>query len=112
MVETKFTPGPWMYGPAHNYHGFYVAPTNTLPTLAAVVTCGQNIAIKCHNFPGSTEANARLIAAAPELYKAANEALELLLGGYSTKEGREYLAQDIEDARRLLEAALAKAVRP
>lgn len=64
MSEVKHTPGPWRYGAASLYDGFYIAPDARLPTLAAV-----------HNFPGHAEANARLIAAAPELLSALKDAM-------------------------------------
>ncbi len=69
MAEKKPTAGPWEYGKAHNYVGFYIAPKGTLPTLAAVERCGAGqMTIQCFNFPGDTEANAAMIAAAPTMY--------------------------------------------
>lgn len=70
LPDEQHTPGPWEYWPAGNYHGFAIAPKGTLPTLASVERCGLNLNVQAHNFPGSTEANARLIAAAPELLEA------------------------------------------
>jgi len=68
MSEPKYTPGPWTYGPAHNYTGFWIAPIHTLPTLAAVQLVNKhNVTVECFNFPGKTEANARLIAKCPEM---------------------------------------------
>lgn len=96
-MAAQFTPGPWRYGPATNYSGLYIAPGNRYPILAALHENGRCEAI---NFPGQTEANARLIAAAPELY----EALEELLS--ATKEvGYVHYAP----MRRKAEAVLAKA---
>jgi hypothetical protein len=68
--EVKFTPGPWDCYPASNYVGFAIAPRGTLPTLAAVErpVGGQTNTITAFNFPGETEANARLIASAPQLF--------------------------------------------
>jgi hypothetical protein len=74
-TEAGHTPGPWRYGHANNYDGFYIAPDVSLPTLAAVQTDGR---ANVFNFPGQTEANARLIAAAPELLGALEKA-ELVL---------------------------------
>ncbi len=61
MSKFKYTLGPWDYGIAQNYQGFYIAPTMKLPTLAAC---------EVFNYPDSTEANAKLIAAAPEMLEA------------------------------------------
>ena len=72
------TPGPWEYWPASNYEGFAIAPRGTLPTLASVERCGHMVNIQAHNFPGQTEANARLIAAAPDMANALRRALSWL----------------------------------
>lgn len=79
MTDTKFTPGPWETFPAANYNGFAIAPKGVLPTLAAVERpkgIANTINITAFNFPGATEANAHLIAAAPELYAALEAAIE------------------------------------
>ena len=73
---SNHTPGPWEYHTAMNYIGFSVAPLGILPTLAAVERCGDCMTISCFNFPGSIEANARLIAAAPELLDALTNLLD------------------------------------
>ena len=68
------TPGSWEYGIANNYEGFYIAPKGTLPTLAAVERCDhKSMTVSCFNFPGETEANARLIAATPDLLDSCKE---------------------------------------
>lgn len=66
------TPGPWEYFPAQNYEGFAIAPRGRLPTLAAIQSKGH---ITAFNYPGQTEPNARLIAAAPELLGICKELL-------------------------------------
>lgn len=76
----KHTPGPWEYRPAMHYSGYCVAPLGTLPTLAACERFGESMTITCFNFPGSTEANARLMAAAPDMLEAL-EAIEARLNG-------------------------------
>lgn len=73
MTDKGWTAGPWEYYPATNYLGFAIAPLGTLPTLAAVERPRGNantLNVTAFNFPGETEANARLIAAAPDLYEA------------------------------------------
>jgi len=79
---SEYTKGPWMYGKASNYGGFYIAPLGTLPTLAGVERCGDAINVHVFNFPGNCEANARLIAAAPELLEALEDIIDsqLLVG--------------------------------
>ena len=74
MSEAKHTPGPWEYWPAQNYVGFSVAPKVTLTVLDTVERCGHMCNVNVHNFPGSTEANAQLIAAAPAMLSALKEA--------------------------------------
>lgn len=79
--QTPWTPGPWEYYPANNYAGFAIAPLGTLPTLAAVERpkgCSNIINVTAFNFPGETEANARLMAAAPELYDTADAVMPIL----------------------------------
>lgn len=98
MSENKWTPGPWDFGPATNYSGYYIAPRGLLPTLGAVED-GKGIHV--FNFPGKTEANARLIAAAPELA----EALENLTRVYSSSYSRDVRETAWDKAR----AALTKA---
>lgn len=73
-AEGGHTPGPWGFGYASNYEGYYVAPLGKLPTLAAVQAKGIN----AFNYPNETEANARLIAASPELLAHLEFAVKLL----------------------------------
>lgn len=65
--KPMWTKGPWRYGRAGNYEGFFIAPDCRLPTLAAVQVSGR---VEVFNFPGQTEANACLMAAAPDLAEA------------------------------------------
>jgi hypothetical protein len=73
MSEIKHTPGPWTYSrwDEHGYTRFYIAQQEGAPytpdysDVASMVTetvSGERIAVQ--------EANARLIAAAPELLEA------------------------------------------
>jgi hypothetical protein len=72
--QPKHTPTPWECGKATNYHGFYIAPKGTLPTLAAVERVEHNIQITTFNFPGETEANAEFIVRAVNSHEALLEA--------------------------------------
>lgn len=62
------TPGPWAYWSdkdnVGSIGGFFIAPLGKLPTFAHI-----------YNYPGKTEANAQLIAAAPDLLEALKEAI-------------------------------------
>lgn len=109
MSKNKFTPGPWEYGKATNYEGFYIAPKGTLPTLAGCERFGKNMTVCCFNFPGETEANARLIAAAPELLEALENLVETVEQARTAKffnwQSGSHTAMMIGNAR----AAIAKA---
>jgi hypothetical protein len=72
--KESHTPGPWSYFPAQNYEGFAIAPLGRLPTLAAIESKG---CITAFNYPGQTEPNARLIAAAPELLAICEDLLNI-----------------------------------
>jgi hypothetical protein len=92
MKETKFTPGPWEWdGNVWDYEYYNEAPWLEGKD-GRVVLSGQ---IRC-----STEANAHLIAAAPELYDAVKELLYALQDDENWRTSGVY-----EDA----ESALAKA---
>ena len=72
MGESKHTPGPWIYYadlPSTDPNWHIVTTTNKMRVLANV-----------HIEPGNEmdEANARLIAAAPELYDALADTLRIL----------------------------------
>ena len=76
---SKHTPGPWEYVRETEHMGGHPY------TVAHKVKVGQELlTVGCHGYewePGKEiAANARLIAAAPELYEALKEALPVLLG--------------------------------
>jgi len=95
MSETKFTPGPWEWdGNVWDYNPVFEAPWleggDGRIILKGAITC-------------SSEANAHLIAAAPELY----ETLEAIIARWDTP-----LWKDIEPTGVFIgkgRAALAKA---
>lgn len=92
IPNAKHTPGPWRVG---------MAGPNLCPTVGT--ECGLMTAMVAHGNNHPTEANARLIAAAPELYEAL-EALMAFDGARGT-----YDASKAYDAKQAAEKALAKA---
>lgn len=81
---SKHTPGPWEVGPQH--HGQVAVWQSDFP--AVVATCGRQ---------DDAEANARLIAAAPDLLAALKETLRASPMGPHVK---------------MAQAAIAKAEQP
>ena len=73
MSETKFTPGPWT---ATSYpdslEASVLAPICGTEAIGEIAWIGEN------NFKTQAEANAHLIAAAPEMYEALEQCLERL----------------------------------
>ena len=70
-MENKHTEGPWTYWSDKNsvgsVSGYFIAPERKLPRLAYV-----------YNYPNRTEANAHLIAAAPELLEACERLVKVM----------------------------------
>jgi hypothetical protein len=75
MSTTSHTPGPWIVEKPYQQHGMFISGPNTglICKLYSpdVHLCNLNI-------PVSVEANARLIAAAPELLAALYDALHFV----------------------------------
>ena len=100
-MSTKHTPGPWAYSTSQEGWSYTVnifqadnaAPTDGWSDVAYIIkTCaGEQQAIQ--------EANARLIAAAPELLDALNAAEDLL----------HRMGMQSSDAYQEIDAAIAKA---
>lgn len=108
MSENEYTPGPWEYVASNEHHGAYVAgPYGDIcdcyvmsnPSAASVRNGGDSYPIPFQG--GSMDANARLIAAAPEM-------LEALKGAVSAYKGYDRFKIDV-DAMRAIESAIAKA---
>lgn len=96
MSEAKHTPGPWQFVAADDTPGFREP--------AAVLIGRVRFEFKCGTTFNSTEldANARLIAAAPDLLDAAITAVNSL-NHYAEQN------ENVQHALKLLNAALAKA---
>ena len=100
-MKTTHTPGPW-HVEKHNLHNLIVAEDKTYPQLRTVIA----------ELPASTEeeANARLIASAPELLELANR-IEWFATAGTERNGVPYMITN-GDWLRLWEqarAAIAKA---
>ena len=90
MKETKFTPGPWLFSS-------YKSGTSV------IVIDGKEFDVATVNYP-NRDANAHLIAAAPDLYEALEE-----LHAEQNGPPLEKYKTSWEKAIRKTEAALAKA---
>lgn len=101
MTESKHTPGPW------RANGHYVE-AGELTTICT--TDRWNEAIEPYGVESDLEenANAQLIAAAPELYEAADEALNVLIGCVIPAGGVDD-RKALLDCQAMLRAALSRA---
>jgi hypothetical protein len=78
MNESKHTPKPWEYVPSNENHGPYVvrlfggdiADCYTMSNLNDRAVCNGGTSRPIHYMGGMADANARLIAAAPDLLEA------------------------------------------
>lgn len=93
-MTTKHTPGPWQFCESELRPGRYSIYAN-----GPVAYCGDTT-----NEPGDGEANARLIAAAPELLAALDKA-ESFIAGFEGDELQEGIDEMLSEIR----AAIAKA---
>ena len=97
MNKTTFTKGPWASGwVGERPHGAAVV---WIPDSS---TCNERVEVHTSN----ARANARLIAAAPELFKVL-QAAEQMIGG-----GKDYVGENANDPKtfipRMIRAILAK----
>lgn len=97
MAETKFTPGPWSIEKPFDEPGTYITCANRRTSNPLV----------CKLHPVNIDANAHLIAAAPDLY----EALELILELRGKELGEWLLTLNAKHLtlKEYAQAALAKA---
>jgi hypothetical protein len=99
--ETKFTPGPWRFKIGDSFSATdYIIEQDT-PEEEWVVLRWE---IGPYRNPNSEQANARLIAAAPELLDAAQFALTVLRSHF------QFDSHDFDEVRETLQAAITKAI--
>jgi hypothetical protein len=99
-MDAKYTPGPWAW--AEGYQGLYGSgPNNT------VLEYYSYEGLWLDDSAGNQEANARLIAAAPDLLEALKLAESRLtdFAEYLSKSGKVYWLGELET----ISAAIAKA---
>jgi len=94
MNKQQHTPGPWVVGPGYSEDGFREVPVGHPTALGTITTA---VAIDTAGL-GSQDANARLVAAAPELLAAARAVNDFING-----------VADAVEPFALVRAAIAKA---
>ena len=100
--KTKFTPGPWTVEPVRDNNGKPYATSYEAWVFVEPSVCGLWAQA------GSNLADAHLIAAAPELYEACENALECLIGCCVPAGGCDD-RKTMVDTQAMLRAALKKA---
>jgi hypothetical protein len=99
---SKHTPGKWRYEGPDCFSDFNILPPNdTTGALAGVVNNGRP--------PAEVLANARLIAAAPEMYEALQAWMDHRSARMSSDDYSTIPAGRMDEIIRAAEAALAKA---
>ena len=105
MSEAKHTPGPWEFGPNHSSTGLagqlVVRPAGEFPH-------GEWVADVGSMYDDHREANARLIAAAPDLLKALEKIIEMNRQWALDQYGDATKAENM-DCVRVARAAITKA---
>lgn len=116
-MSNAWTPGPWEYVPSTEHHGPYVAApfggdvadcyVMSNPTLLSERNGGKSRPIP--HQAEAADANARLIAAAPELYEALEALLDAYMENAPSNPGPGFWDLDRDSAVIAARAALAKA---
>lgn len=73
MSESKFTQGEWSYRPTATNNGYYIETVDQSHQNTFIGEVGGGLQSK-----SEIEANAKLVAAAPELLEACERALQVL----------------------------------
>lgn len=109
----KHTPGPWVYSPDYRYDRDRTTGSEVVELVGYDVASEQSPVIGCEGieawFPNA-EANARLIAAAPDLLEALLEAIDCgMVPISSAKEGGASAYSRQVRCADMIRAAIAKA---
>lgn len=104
-MTTKHTPGPW----AHTNLTVHTRGTETMPALAIAQILEAGIQTEAASSPEESTANARLIAAAPDLLTASREGALTLRRWLWTLSAQRGAVADLEAVIARIESAIAKA---
>ena len=102
MTERKWTKGPWVWDKRHPFNVYSDDATGSIVS----TTDGFKYAPR-HD--AEKQANANLIAAAPDLYEALEKCLGSLMSNYHNEYDGVYSDSDFDNIERPYLAALAKA---
>ena len=100
MTNAAHTPGPWSYNRDEGGEHGHVVSTGEY-NICELPDAGDGAS-------PDTEANARLIAAAPDLFEAAERALQALQENYDRYDNCQWHDPDERDAYVALRSAIAK----
>lgn len=100
-MTTKFTPGPWVTAPYEGYGPRTTVRQGDEQTGMRIASTFETTSPKHIE---RNEANARLIAAAPDLHEVVEEVVEHFVGFFSDQ------GYDVDELDKKARAALAKAI--
>ena len=101
------TPGPWTVQNMDGTH-YYVASLSTTMVYQGKAT-PKRVAMTVFVDGETEEANANLIAAAPDMLKELHAAVKTLGEVYANTEGRDYLLDEIDRIRAVIRKAEGRA---